>query len=209
LAKLQQSLDGFLDRCFSSHLISEPVRSDRLITCPNAHSALGPDAICQILGDLFKRPRDKALESVKIGSCLGRWCNNRDDLNDPNVRRIVAGIIACAQDRDETWTILVKEVFGVPDGVCRDYVVLGDSVLVAILIQITRKKALRADGSECGVLKSLSQFDIRNTATELQHDIFTSWNEIVKAARNEGASSNPTHVLADITSLFCRFTSRD
>jgi hypothetical protein len=100
--------------------------------------------------------------------------HNRDDLNDPNVRKIVAGIIARAQDRDEKWIMLVKEVFGVPDGVCRDYVVLGDSVLAAILIQITRKKAPHAGGSGCGVLESHSQFDTPNTATELQHDICTS-----------------------------------
>jgi len=61
--RLQKSLDAFLDRTFSSHLVTESVRNNRLITCLNAaHSALGPNGVSQILGNFFNGYRDDALK---------------------------------------------------------------------------------------------------------------------------------------------------
>jgi hypothetical protein len=76
-------------------------------------------------------------------------------------------------------------------------------VLLAILIHVTRE-GLSAGRSERRVLKSLSQFDIRNTAAELQHEFCALWNEIIQAARNEGGSSNTpsTQALSGIRRLF-------
>jgi hypothetical protein len=202
MTKLEQSLDGFLDRSFSSHLVTESVRRDRLITCLNAaHSALGPSAVSKILGDFFKRPRDEALKSVAIGHSLRPWGHNSDDLIRSNVRTIIACIITRARNRDEQWTVLVKEVYGVQDGAFRDYLEHGDSVLLAILITIARE-GLRTGRSERGVLESLSQFDICNTVVELQRNFCTLWNEIVQEARSEGASNTPTEILSGIYRLF-------
>ena len=67
--KLQQSLDGFLDRTFSSHLVPGSVRNDRVIICLDAaHSALGATGVSQILGSFFDGHRDEALKSVEIGT---------------------------------------------------------------------------------------------------------------------------------------------
>ena len=208
-AKLRQSLDGFLDRTFSSHLVTESVRSDRLVTCLNAaHSALGPGAVSEILGDFFKGQRDEALKSVKLGHSLRRWAHGGDDLIEPNVRRIIACIIARVQDRDDQWTALVKEVFGVPDGVLRNYFAHGDSVLLAILIHVTREGlSTGRASSERSVLEALSQFDVYDTPPELRHDFCSLWNEIVQEARNEeeaagDAATSSTQTLAGIRPLF-------
>jgi len=196
--KLRRSLDGFLDRTFSSHLVPESVRNDRLIVCLDAaHSALGPSGVSQILDKFFEGHRDEALKSVEIGHSLVRWDHSSDNLIAPDVRRIVACIIARVRDRDDRWTNLVKEAFGVPDGVFRDYLAHGDSMLLAILIHVTRE-AIRTGRSERGVLKSLSQFDVFNTLTELRHDFCALWNQVVQRARNDGFGSTSTQILAAI-----------
>ena len=199
--RLQQTLDAFLDRTFSSHLVPEPARNDRLITCLNAaHSALGRAGVSQILGNFFNGHRDEALKSVEIGHSLVRWGHSSDDLINPNVQRIVACIIARTRDRDERWAKLVKEAFDIPDSVIRDYVVHGDSVLLAILNCVTRN-ALRTDRSDQGVLKSLSQFDILDTDAELRHEFCALWNRSVEKARdeaNEGARITAAQILTEI-----------
>jgi len=207
--KLRQSLDGFLDRTFSSHLVTESVRSDRLVTCLNAaHSALGPSAVSEILGDFFKGQRDEALKSVTLGHSLRRWAHSSDDSIEPNVRRIIACIITRAQDRDEQWTMLVKEVFGVADGVFRNYLAHGDSLLLAILVHVTREGLLTGHASsERSVLEALSQFDVHDTLPELRHDFCSLWNEIVQEARNEeeaagDTATSSTQTLAGIRPLF-------
>ena len=200
--KLQQSLEGFLDRTFSSHLVVESVKNDRLITCLNAaRSALYPSDVLNILGGFFNRHRDEAMKSIEIGHYLIKWDHGNDSLINTEVRRIVACIIAGVQDRNDRWTMLLKEVFKVPDGVFRDYLAHGDSVILAILIQVTRE-ALRISRSEQGVLESLSQFDIHNTAAELQHEFCALWNGIVQEARIVGFGSTPTKILKEIRHLF-------
>ena len=200
--KLRRSLDEFLDRTFSSHLVPQSVRNDRLITCLDAaHSTLGPSGVSQILGNFYDGNRDDALKSVEIGHSLISWDHNSDDLIGPDVRRIVACIIARVRDRDDRWTNLVKVAFGVPDGVFRDYLTHGDSVSLAILIHVTRE-ALRTGRSEQGVLKSLSQFDVHNTVTDLQREFCTLWNQVVQGARNDGFGSTRTQILAAIRRPF-------
>ena len=200
--KLQRSLDGFLDRTFSSSLVPESVRNGRLITCLDAaHSALGSIGASRILSNFFHIQRDKALKSVELGHSLISWGRSIDCSINPIVRRMVARIIAHAKDRDDRWTKLVKEAFNIPDGVIRDYVARGDSMLLAILNHVTRQ-ALRTGCSEQEVWESLSQFDIHSTAAELQHEFCALWNEIVQEARNDGYGSTPTQILAGIHHLF-------
>jgi len=200
--KLQRSMHEFLDRTFSSHLVPELVRNDRLITCLNAaHSALGPWECSEMLGNLFNGRRNEALKSVEIGHSLSRWGHSNNDLISPDLRKIIASIIVYTQDRNDRWRILVKEVFGVPDDVFRDHLAHGDSVLLAILIHVTRED-FRAGRWDPGVLESLSQFDVHNTVAELQHEFCTLWNETIREARRHGSGSIPTRILAGIRGPF-------
>jgi len=200
--KLRRSLDGFLDRTFSSHLVTESARNDRLVICLNAaYSALGPNAVSEILGDFFNGRRDEALISVELGHALIRWGHSSDEFIYPNVRRIVACIISRTRDRNDRWAMLVKEVFGVPEEIIRAHLAHGDNMLLAILLHVARE-ALDTGRSERGVLESLSQLDIRNTFAELRHNFCALWNEIVQEARNEGSGSTPAQILVRIRHLF-------
>jgi hypothetical protein len=157
----RQVLDVFLDRTFSSSLISESVRPDRFITCLNAaHAALGRDEVLGILDEIFYGNWDEALQSVEIGLALTFWDHRTD--HDPNGQRIVACIVARVWEHDDRWTKLVKESFDIPDYCLRDSLTHGDSVLLFIVIDISRENN-RARSWTSGILPSLSKFDIRNT----------------------------------------------
>jgi len=185
MTKLQHSLDGFLDRTFSSHLVTESVRNNRLIICLDAaYSALGPSAVSGILGNFFNGRRDEALKSIELGHSLISWGHSSGQPIYPNVQRIVACIISRTRDRNDRWAMLVKKVFGVPDEVIQDHLAHGNSVLLAILLHVVRE-VLDTGRLERGVLKSLSQFGIHNTIAGLHHEFCTLWNEIVEKARNE------------------------
>ena len=200
--KLRRSLDGFLDRTFSSRSVPESDRKDRLIVCLDAaHSALGPSEVSQILDSISDGHRYEALKSVEIGHSLARWGRRNDDLINPNVRRTVAWIIARAEDHDDRWAKLVEEEFDIPYWDIRGYAAHGDSVLLAILNHVTRQ-AVRTGRPEQKVLESLSQFNIHNTAAELRHEFCALWNEVIQAAGNEEMSGPPTQILAGIRRPF-------
>jgi hypothetical protein len=199
--KLREVLDEFLDRTFSSSLISESVRTGRLITCLNAaHAALGPSTVSGILDKIFNGRWNAALQSVETGHALRLWGHRSD--HDLTVQQIVARIITHARQRDNRWTALVKEEFGVPDDVLRDSLAHGDNVLLSILIYISRQ-ANRTNSCTSGILSSLSKFDIRNTLPELQHDFCTLWNEIVQGASNRRPSSTSSaKILCEIRHIY-------
>jgi hypothetical protein len=201
--KLQQALDGFLDRTFSSNSVTESVRSDRLITCLNvANAALEPSAVSRILDDISDRGRwSEALQSVEVGHSLRRWGHGKNGSIDLNIRRIVACILARARGRDDRWITLAKDEFGVPDRIFRDYLAHGDSASLAVLTYTTRQ-ALQTRRSQRDVLRSLFPFNIHDTLPALQHDFCALWNEAVLEARKEGADKTLTDILPEIRHLF-------
>ena len=199
-AMFRQVLDGFLNRTFSSNLVSESAQISRLITCLNAaHAALGPSAVSEILHKILNWNWDQPSQSVEIGHALRLWDHRRD--HDLTVQRIIASIITRVRERDDRWTMLVKEEFGVPDHVLQDSLAHGDSVLLSILTHISRE-GYRASSWTSGILSSLSKFDINNTLPRLQHDFCSLWNEIVQEASNRESFSTPARILGDIRHLY-------
>ena len=197
-AKFQETLDGFLATTLSSKSVCESVRGYRLIICLNAaHAALGFVAVSRILDYISNVYQREAPQSVELGHCLRRWEHSKNSLINPKVRRIVAYIIVRASGRDDRWITLVKDEYGIPDGDFRDYLGHGDNALLAVLIHATRQ-AFRARSLQEGVLKSLSQINIHDTHSELQHSFCALWNEIVLEARKTGACSIPALILSEI-----------
>jgi hypothetical protein len=200
--KLRQALDGFLDRTFSSNSFPESVRSDRLITCLNAaNAALEPSAVSRILDDISNGRWAGAQQSVEMGHSLRRWGHGKSDSIGLNIRRIVACILARARGRDDRWTMLATDEFGVPVHISQDYLAHGDSASLAILVY-TARQAVQARRSQGGVLRSLSQFNIRDALPALQNDFCALWNEIVLEARDEGADRTIPDILPEIRHLF-------
>lgn len=202
-AKIRQVMDGFLDRTFSSESISESTKISRLIICLNAaRAALGPITVGRTLSNIFHGRWREAPQSIKMGITLRRWCNSSDEWIALAARNIVAGIIA-VQRRDERWIALVKDQFTLSDRVLRDTIPYGDSVLLVILLHVTRNLFHSVlPRWDTNILRVLSQFDIRTTLPYLQHDFCSLWNEIVREAHNRRPYSDPVFILREIRHLY-------
>ena len=201
--KIRQVMDGFLDRTLSSEFISESVKIGRLTICLNAaDAALGSLAVAQILSNIFDGRWRHAPRSIEMGHSLRRWCYSSDEWIALNSRSIVAGIIA-VQERDERWIALVKDHFGLSRRVLQDNIPYGDSVLLVILLHVTRN-LLHSEIPpwDSNILRVLSRFDIHNTLPHLQRDFCALWNEIVREAQNGRRDSTPVTILRQIRHLY-------
>lgn len=113
------------------------------------------------------------------------------------IRGVIAVIVASARERNGAWAILARDHLGVPDSVFQDYQAHGDSVLLGNLIHFTRR-ANRYELFSRDVVRSLSQFDIRNTLPDLQCDFCAMWNEVVREAQDGDTCSYPVLFLREI-----------
>ena len=195
--KFSQALSEFLDRTFLSSSVTKSVKSDRLITCLNAaHVVLGCDRVSYILREILNGRWPELLQSVEIGHSLRHWSNTIDERFTPDVRRIVARIVIGACERNDSWISLVRAEFNVPDRDLRKYITDRDSVLLSILIHVTRR-ALQT-GSWTPVLSSLSEFSIHDTLPQLQQTFCALWNDILLEARNRGEDNTYVKLLRGI-----------
>ena len=197
--KFRLVLIGFLDRTFSSSLISESARSTQLlITCLNAaYKALGADGVSLILFRILDGGWGELLQSVEMAHSLRRWSKSTNDEITHHVRRIVIQVVAGVRERDERWISLAKAEFGVPDQVLRDNIRRGDSAPFSLLIHMSRQ-AFRTSSWTPFVLTTLTQFDVCNTIPELQHEFCSLWNEIVRDAWKGGAGCIAVEILREI-----------
>ena len=86
-----------------------------------------------------------------------------------------------------TWIRLAARVSDLSEQELSENIGLGDdSMLLAILIHVTRRYLHSKNYSYQKVLEAFPKFDIRNTLSRLQHDFCTLWNEIAQEARKQG-----------------------
>ena len=196
--KFREALNRFLDRTVSLTSLSESARSGRLVICLNAaRAALGFDGVSQILWDVLNGRWSELVHSVDMVQSLRQWSNKSDRQFISYVQRIVAQVVVEVRDRDERWISLVKAEFAVPDRVLRRYIPHGDSVLLAILIHMTRQAFQTGSWTEW-VLSSFSGFDIDDTIPGLQHVFCDLWNEILFKARDLGEDNTYVNILREI-----------
>ncbi|KAI0247165.1 hypothetical protein BJV78DRAFT_1285746 [Lactifluus subvellereus] len=206
---LTNALIRFWYQTWTSSFVSETVKKRRLTTCVKAtDSACLSDAARTILEDIFGRGVDGVLRSVEIGHSLGSRGNN-DEGSALCAQGIVAGIIASVPERDDHWIALALDQLGISEGVLRDYLAHGDSVLLANLIHFTRQffryhigRGGRVFYPSWYIVQSISEVDIKNTLPGLQHDFCALWNEIVLEAEITGAYSIPVHILRYIRHIY-------
>ena len=173
LPRLAEVLIGFWNRTLSSNRVSESVKVRRLVVCVRVVEATDlsiavPQILYLLSGDLSEVSR-----SVETGHSLRPLRNgNAGSL----ARGIIARIISDAE-RNDRWSMLATDEFGISGDVLQDYLAHGDSVLLANLIHITlhffhgllephpdlTREAL-------SILPSISKLDILNTLPELQKD---------------------------------------
>ena len=197
--KFSPTLNGFLDRTFSSDLVSESTKSSRLKACLNAtHAVLGSDSVSQILFDILNGRWQELFQSVEVAGSLKQWNKSTNDEFLHYVQRIVTRVVASARLCDERWISLVVDEFRVPDHVLRVYMGHGDSMLLSLLLYVVRQ-ANQSRFWTPWVLSSLCQFNICNALPELRHNFCVLWNEIVQEAWRDGrTNSTAIHILREI-----------
>ena len=204
------AFSGFLNRTWSSNLISEAVKNRRLIICAKAADiAHLSSAASMILVSVFNWGIDGMLRSVEIGHSLRSQSDGDDRETGLCAQGIVAGIIANvpAREHDDRWIMLTMDQLGISEEVLREYLTNGDSVLLANLIDVTRhffRSYLDGDHGMAllNILGSISKFDAQNTLPGLQHEFCALWNEVVLEARKSGAYSSPGLALAEIHHIY-------
>jgi Family of unknown function (DUF6535) len=193
---LNDVVSGFLNRTWSSSLVSETVKYRRLANCLKfADTGFLSYALTGIISSAFGEHMNGILQSVQMGNFLRGQSVGYDG---PGwflplcVQGILAGIIAGVSERDEHWVALAMNQLGLSEDVIRQYMAHGDSILLANLIHITRHFLLHylmgarrmVDTALLDIIPAVSGFDIHNTLPELQNNFCALWNEIILKLRN-------------------------
>jgi hypothetical protein len=138
-SRLLFTLNAFRSRTFSSNLLSEAIRERRVIAYIKAAGALDFQVPSRhFLSEVFMPGMDAVLWSVQIGYSLRSSCQMIGRTTSLYAQVIVAGVIARVPERDYRWSALVMDQLGISEGVFREYLAHGDSVLLANLTHINR-----------------------------------------------------------------------
>ena len=205
---LVDALIGFLDWTFSSYSVCKSVKTRRFVICLDATVATSSYAVRDFLHQVLAMLWHGVLQSIEIGQHLGKVGKHSDPVIGLYAQCLVAGVIACAQERDDRWSALAIDQLCISGDHLRHYIAHGDSVLLANLNHITRMilRSFRTDHDTAyissRIFPSITQFDIRQTLPELQHDFCALWNEVVQAARDTSSHSIPICILRYIRHLY-------
>jgi len=182
-----RALIEFLERTWSSNLVSETIKIRRLVICVRAIDAAHlSKAAYQTLAIFFDH-RAALFRSVELGHSLISWGNNDDRKTSLFAQYIIACIVVNVSQRNGCWFSLTMHHLGISEHVLRGYLDYGDSMLLASLIHFTRqfvRNFLKANWEEfplAHVFRWLGpNFNVQNTIPGLQHDFCDLWNEIFR-----------------------------
>ena len=215
---LHDKLMGFLKLTFSSDLLTDYVKSQRVIMCAKA---LDLDYFVQGSGDDFSR-------TVLHASYSGQQTTNSRPIADNGVDSVATNandifleamhtaMVARPQHRDDSWfSRYAPKALEIPEAVLRDYAAKGDSSLsLAILIYATRQQFTNFHHPSWpskqfwAVLDGLSKFDARHTAPKLRGDFCKLWNQIVTKWRNDDQGM-AGQILSHISHVYHTLHSHD
>jgi hypothetical protein len=182
--RLSDTLDRFLIGTLTSNSVIDSVKRHRLDITLSAMNFIHDSDVWSILATILIY-WDQVPQTVEIGHTVARWCTSSDRLTPRYAHLMVAKALATSRERNDRWVSLAARVYGLPEGDVWEIVSHGDdSVSLAILIHLTRAIGMDSLWDEV-----LTEFDIHNTLSGLQHDFCTLWNEIVQEAKNQEPSS--------------------
>jgi len=111
------ALKWFLERTWSSHLLSETIKIRRFVICIRAIDAAHISHTADELFSEFARAPRGFLQSVELGHSLISWDNNYDPKTSLVAQGVIACIIANVQQRNERWNSLTMNHLGVSEHV--------------------------------------------------------------------------------------------
>jgi hypothetical protein len=193
---LSDALDGFVGRTLTSNSVIDKVKLHRLDISLAAMNVISIYDISSILWSVLYEHWNHMSPTVETGRTLARWCTSNYRRTALYAQGIVSRVLSTVRERDHRWVELAAPICGLSERDLLEIATRGDdSVSLAILIRATRE-AFRS--SDSGGVDGLTQFDIRNTLSGMQHDFCTLWNEIVQEAKNQGPITTPVGILREI-----------
>ena len=183
--RVASTLNGLLERTWSSNLVPETIKQRRLVTCIRAIDAAYLDRAAYVILMEFFDGRPALLQSVELGHSLICRGNNDDGKSRFFFQVIISCIISNVPQRNERWFSLTMHHLGISGHVLQSYLDHGDSVLLAILIHFIRHFVRNSFEDRWHILSQSRNgcrqldFDVQNTLPGLQHDFCDLWNGIV------------------------------
>ena len=215
--KLSTGLVGLMDRTFSSDLVAESVKQQRIKICMKAAGATNEALLGHwyFLRRVLRGEWASFLGSVPFGRFVQNWQNSADTTMNLCIRCVVSAIIARAPAHDETWTQLVRDHLpvtyhpGDSGSTPQDQLVRKHSLLLAnlncIVSYIARfdpqsvsQQAYDFVVESLGVLESICNLDVQRALPSLQHEFCRLWNQLVQKQAIQNAANPPTRDLTMI-----------
>ena len=206
---------GFLDRTFSSDLLSDRIQRQRADICEKAIDLVDThEGFLQIVRGLASANLDNGpvlgpVQSTEIVQFVRRLGNSKgEDTATPVIQALFSIAVARVQRHDDSWFILASDEMAIPEADLRSHAAHGDSLSLVILIHIIRQQFtyLRTPSwpyqAISSALRSASEFDVRDTSPELQHEFCALWNQIVRTARNDGNSRIIWRILKSLRGVY-------
>ena len=183
---------GFLDRTFSSDLLSDRVKRQRADICEKAINLVDtPEAFPQIVRALASANRYDELvlgpvQSTEIVQFVQRLGNRKGKgTATPVIRAFFSIAVARVQRHDNSWFILASDEMAISEADLRSHAAHGDNLSLVILIHIIRQQFTYLwipswpYREILSALESASEFDVRDTSPALQHEFCALWNQMV------------------------------
>jgi hypothetical protein len=197
------TLDRFMNRTLSSNSVTESAKSRRVIICRDIMSTIPCSHV--YLHDNLRDHFDQAPVSIERLQAMARWFAHKSPSVSYAARARVAKNLPIFQKRDDHWMALASDAYGLSlseRNLQHNVALGGDNVLLAILIDVSRRANQTNDFRDFELVRALTHIDVCHTLPGLQHDFCTLWNEIVQEARNGGRFSTPSHILRLVRHLY-------
>ena len=200
--KLYRALRGLLDRTLSSDLLPAAVKNRRAMICAKAVDLEHTPRAFIIHAISFKYLHN-GLVSTEISRILGA-CGN----NEMQAQFEISKIITEREPFDDSWYIFASNLLGIPEASLRDYAACGDNLSLIILIYCVHQQFThfwKWYWPEVGfsfVLARASNFDVKDTSPELQHEFCALWNKIVNKAQDDDNFLMAVDILKPIRNVF-------
>ncbi|KAI0296139.1 hypothetical protein B0F90DRAFT_1919155 [Multifurca ochricompacta] len=188
---MTQALIGLMHRTLTSNLVTESVKQRRIALCTKAMNVASLPINWAIFEPVLYREWNGLLKSVEFGQFLMR-ISYQSTFVGYHARCVISVILASTKEYDDRWFELATDHLGITKGVLEKYIGHGDSMVLASLTDISRRTFrdyvkygwFVGAGWRSKSLKSVCEFNTRDTVPELQQDFCSLWNEVVLKAQN-------------------------
>jgi hypothetical protein len=206
--KIYKVLRGLLDRTFLSDLLSESIKNRRAMICAKTVDPGHTHNRFSVLDKILSKYQYSGAMATGIANILRGWENNMDEDNISYAQLTISVIIARMQPHDDSWYTLASNELGFPESILRDYAAHGANLSFVILIHVVRQQFIhfrklswRSDNFSF-VLVEASNFHVKDTSPELQHEFCALWNQIVRKVQDGNDQRMAFQILGSIRKVY-------